>query len=216
MKAIHSVILVTLVVLISSCCHEKKEGSVKLTEVQKQWIPYKKGDTVNFSGQGGKTVNCKVTEDKQTWSHVDIFTESMCTDYFLFENRSIVLASVSDDLKITLRMSLNHDCEDENGNYDGFSRWDGSCSIRIGMNMVYRYGKDYLYCSLLHLDKDGFVSSDKIHESLEINNQIYHNVIETNQTIGNDQKSPVQLFYNKDYGILQIKVDNQNFLMLNR
>lgn len=219
MKTTHWIIWLSLAILVASCdiCREKEEGRVKFSKMQRQLVPYRKGEVLKFIDKEGQIKDFMVTEVQGDWSHQDIFSEIMCSDYVLFERKHIILASLTDDFKITLWMNMNSSDTDENGYYNGVLRWDESCSIHISIPLERIQENDYLYFAL-HSDKNGVVSTDKRHESLEINNHVYHDVIEKNKTIETTDNQPIfiQLFYVKNYGILQIKVDNENLLMLNR
>lgn len=213
MRKIHWVILLTVAALLSSCdiCREREEGRFKFSDAQNRLIPYKKGNLVNFIDENGKSMDFKVAENKRSWNHCYTLNEEICSDYLLFEEKTIVLASMPDNLKINVWMYLI--------NYNdifGNPIWDNTCSVNISMTLDHE-GEKYVYFKF-GADQDGTVSADNIHESLEINHHIYHDVFEMNQTMEDayHQQIPVQLFYNKDYGILLLKVDDKNFLMLNR
>lgn len=213
MKTIHSIILlIVLSVLATSCdiCRSRVVARVKFTEEQKQWVPYKKGAVIKFTDNNGQPIDFKVTENKKDWFEQDMEFESRCADYVLFEKRHTVLESSANDFKITFWMNLNTKFS---VNWDRL--WDGSCSIYVNMNLIPQW-KNYLDFEL-YATKEGVISSGKFHESLEINNHVYQDVIEISKTIEGtyNRQVPVQLFYAKDYGILQIKVDNENVLMLN-
>lgn len=213
MKAIHWIVMIALTILLSSCdtyCQRREEGRVKFSEAQQKLIPYQKGSVVSFTDKDGHLINFKVTDRKNWWIERDLSPEIFCSDYFRFEKEVIVLNSISDDSKITFWMDLNFDFSND---FDLI--WDGSCSIYIMMNLIPQ-SQSYLDFKL-YAAKDGVISSDKLHENIEINNHVYHDVIEISKTIEDihNQKIPVQLFYAKDYGIIQIKVDNENVVMLN-
>lgn len=212
MKRIHWIILLAWAVLLSSCniCRSRVVARVKFTEEQKQWVPYKKGAVIKFTDNNGQPIDFKVTENKKDWFEQDMEFESRCTDYVLFEKRHTVLESSANDFKITFWMNLNTKFS---VNWDRL--WDGSCSIYVNMNLIPQW-KNYLDFEL-YATKEGVISLGEFHESLEINNHVYQDVIEISKTIEDtyNRQVPVQLFYAKDYGILQIKVDNENVLMLN-
>lgn len=207
-------LMTTLTVLVGACniCGDRMEGRIKLTDAQKKSIPYKKGDVVSFIDRTEKVIDLTVTERKRYWYEMELYPGGMCSDYFRFEGESIVLAS--DDLKISMRLSLNSSDSDAEGNY-GVLRWDGSCTISASMQLVYSSWQEWLYLGMNVDDKGVF--SDTQHESLEINNHVYSNVIERIQEIkGSDGKQhSVQFFYNKTHGILQVNADGKNFLALN-
>lgn len=222
MKTIHWIIPIILSMLLSSCteehdlCRQREEGKIKFNEAQRQLVPYKKNAVVNFIDKNGKPVDFKVTENKRDWEHWYIFNEESCTDYFLAEEKYTVLSSISDDAEITLLMRFHESqWNAETDQYDGFLRWNGSCGLHIGMDLDYSGKKHYVTFNS-SINQNGDISSENFQESLEINNHIYHNVFERKENLSVDNRQiPVQLFYNKAYGILQIKVNNGNYLMLN-
>ncbi len=69
MKAINSIILIgfmgLVVVLLTSC--RREEHYVWLSDIDKQMIPYKLGDTVCFRDAIGDTITLIVKEDKIYW-----------------------------------------------------------------------------------------------------------------------------------------------------
>ena len=221
MKTIRYLIPVFFALLVSSCCRSREEGRSRFTEEQNRLIPYQKGTIVSFIDHNGEVVSFKTSERKTWWGgSMDLFSEG-CSDYIRFETGKAVLSSTYDDSKIELWMNLNADRGADGFFYDGELRWDGSCSIHIGMNLIYSDCTTYLDFNL-QADKDGAFFTDdpsvSFFEYHEINNYGYYDVIEKNQTATNPYggQIPVRLFYNKDYGILQIDVAEKNFLMLNR
>lgn len=217
MKTIHWLIPISLAILLSSCdsCRPRIEGKSQSTEAQKKLIPYKKKGLVKFTNKSGQIVDFKVTKNKTDLRLDAILEGGMCEDYWGEEFTRIILSSMSDDFEINLRRNVYRSHKDKSNP----KIWRGSCNINI-------YGfldnNTYLFKFVLSANEEGAFATDTtntvMHESLEINNHIYHDVIEQKRTIerANGKKIPTQLFYNKNYGILQIKVDNENFLMLNR
>lgn len=210
-------LMTSLTVLAGSCniCGDREEGRVTLTDTQKQLIPYKKGNVVSFTDRTGAIINLTATERERYWYEMELYPGGMCSDYFRFEGERIVLASNSDDFKIKLRISLNSSDFDDEGNY-GVLRWDGSCEISTLLNLVFPKWNAWVDICL-YADESGVFAGDILHESMEINNHVYNDVVEQVQEIkGSDGKQhAVRFFYNKTYGILQINVGSENFLTLN-
>lgn len=215
MKTIHWVILPALAMLLYSCdCSNKVKGRVGLTEAQKQLIPYKKGDIVKFTDQKGQTIDFNVTEQKTSWSLYDIYEGVMCTDYIHFEEKHATLTSTFDNQYIWIWLRKETSYEDINGNFDGRLRWDNSCFLEIRGSLPQWNNKQFVF--YIKADTAGNFTRD-VRDSIKINNHIYLNVVEENSQaeVAIGQKIPLHLFYNKDYGIIQIKVNNRNYLTLN-
>ncbi len=121
-------------------------------------------------------------------------------DYDLMQVKTAVLKSSSNDLEIEIKIFSN-DC----------ARQLNYTRLIVSINN----GRDFA----LRTDSDGNFLDDpfiSFYENMEINNDIYYNVVEQsyNEGIDGGLKSIIQLFYNKTYGILQINRGGNNFLTL--
>ncbi len=221
MKPLLSTLLIVLAMLTSSCgCLRREQARIGFTQAQKQFFPpYKKSSTYSFIDLSGQIVDFKVTKEKW-WSQDDLLDDAMCTDYASFEHELIELKSDSSAI-IRLWIELRRYETDENGNFDGILRWDGSCRIQLCTDIIFPHWKSYLSSVGINIDKEGFLLTNPyttFHESMEIDGQVYQDVVETREMVCTDdnKKVPTQIFYNKDYGLIQLNVDNKNYLTLKR
>ena len=168
-------------------------------------IPYEKGQPVSFIDSPGQTVTLTVTDDVTFWA-----SREDLEDFESIERRMVVLQS---ELGYYISLYIHGNYNATNGN-----------KISIGLSL-YSNGIFDLYC-----DKNGqFVISEHndykqyLYDSLEINGKIYYDVVD--RLVGKYRYLEngeyvsglsMQLFYNKTYGILQIKKDGKNFLMINQ
>lgn len=218
MKTLHLTLSLIFVMFITSCeCLHRERVRVGFTQVQKQFFPpYKKDTIYSFIDDHGQTIDFHATKEK--WWTQEVLEEGvMCSDYVSFEDEHIGLKSDSDEIHLWLR--VNRSETNENGNFDGILRWDGSCKIQISTYIIFPHWKSYL-SSEINIDKEGVILPNTytfLHESMEIDGHIYQNVIETRETVKDTTDTsqiPTQIFYNKDYGLIQIIVDGRNYLML--
>lgn len=170
--------------MFSSC--EKEKYTViehKLSNAEKQMIPYRKGDNISCVDIQEKVVSLNVTENKmdwwETWSsswdqehrwHDQVHTK--------YQYREVVLES-----KSALELIIS------NMVFDGF--------LNITL-YPYGYSQHFFY------DPEGnFTTNDSqhIYDSLQIDNHTYFDVAVNNG-----------FYYNKTYGVLQIKDKENNTL----
>lgn len=169
----------------------------ELSEAQSQLIPYEKGQVYQFINNEGESIELTVTESKTEPYEMSVGSGN---DYALMQVKTAVLKSSSNDLEIEIKIFSN-DC----------ARQLNYTRLIVSINN----GRDFA----LRTDSDGNFLDDpfiSFYENMEINNDIYYNVVEQsyNEGIDGGLKSIIQLFYNKTYGILQINRGGNNFLTL--
>ena len=190
MKTKQIIILTLLAILVSSCCWGVRDTYVALTEAQKQLIPYEKGQVISFINWNGQIADITVTENKVEWSPRMRDGSAFCSTYYKYEIKTVVLkweASNFFEIRLVLFGPLNF-------------------HINIGYGSQSRFS--------LPFDTEGVpfaTNSVSLLDSIEINGKVYYDIVVQKRTNG----TPWQLFYNTTYGILQIKMDGRNFLMLN-
>ena len=192
MKAKILIVLI-LPAILASC--DDKISRCNLTEAQKQLIPYEKEQVISFIDSAGLTVDLTVTESQVWWTSKERFGGAFYDSYITNEAKSVILESESNNLEVRLTIC--------NSGYSECSNYS-SLSISIDTNSI---NSSWFR---LNFDTEGNFSTDSyssIHDSLEINGKVYYNVVEIN-------KGSEQLFYNKTYGILQVRKDGENFLTL--
>ncbi len=213
MKKKHLILLIALISLFSSCtCLHREKARIQFTEAQKQLIPpYEQDSVVSFIDQNGNLIDFTVAEIEKWWHEMDIDYGAMCSDYAVFETERITLKSPSNDCELKVSIGLNTSDFDQNGK--NVLTWDGSCCIEI----VYS-SPDECWNVWMNADKSGVFSTNDhtfFYEDIELNNHVYHDVIETTHTCTKDtQEISIGLLYNKDYGIIQMKMFNKNILTL--
>jgi len=190
MKAKILIILI-LPAVLASC--RKEVGRYDLTEAQKQIIPYEKGQVISFINSEGKTDNVTVTENKLYWDEEIIDSGGFIDNCVMFfKTKKVTLKSEEGNLVIYLKLIANG--KDVSPGYV-------NCSFLIDIRPIGYFDLSNAF------DTEGNFLIGGIHDSLEINGKIYYNVIEKTQV-------PIQFFYNKTYGILQIKRNGENYLTL--
>ncbi len=176
-----------LAVLVSSCKHETLR--YELTEAARQSIPYELGQVVTFIDSAHQAIDVTVTADEVYWT---IPEDSELGRYSVtLESRIVRLQSEYDNLDIRMQIFAMNII-----NGDIYSK----LSIKINSN--------YFWAPLCFDNvEEQFVSYGGIqyfHDSLEINNKMYYDVIE----------DPSQLYYNRTHGILQIRKDEKSVLTI--
>ena len=202
-----------LAIFTSSSCKGEELYRNELTDAVKQVIPYKSGQTVSFINNEGQPLDLFVTKDELGWNK---YREGggAKVDYISYQRKTIELETKSKDFKIYVQLFANsHYSNETNTNgelrIETYVQWKHYLQSKIG------FYADY--------DAEGKMLSKSnkiIHESIEINKKIFHDVIELSGTYdgfdggGGQFASSTQLFYNKTYGILQINIGKENFLTL--
>lgn len=213
MKTIHCIILTIFALLLSSCCAPKEKARLQFTKAQKQLFPpYLQDSIYSFIDQQGNAIDLLVTQRNKWWNQEEAWDASYCpADYIRYESEIIELNSTSSDFSIQFQMSFYVSWAN-----DPWLTWDGDyCLFNIKTNIVYPTWKEAVNAGFEISNKGAYlVDSTSFHENTEINNHVYQDVVEMTGTVR--RKIPVQIFYNKDYGIIQIKVDNEIYLTLKR
>ena len=185
------VILLALLAVLASSCKGEEDYRLKLTEVDKQMIPYRLGQTVSFINSSGQVFDATVTEDKTDWW---VWDEGLSVD-----RRTVRLQSEFDNIDIEL--------------------WVNGCDRYVdSINFVRILVRDFSQFRLYYDSKEGgFLEQTPYEEeyfyfydSLEINNKVYYDVVEDKAFNG-----ATQIFYNKTYGILQVAKNEEIFLTRN-
>ena len=177
------VILLALLAVLASSCKGEEDYRLKLTEVDKQMIPYRLGQTVSFINSSGQVFDATVTEDKTDWW---VWDEGLSVD-----RRTVRLQSEFDNIDIELWV-------------DGYNRYVDSVNfVRI---FVRDFGQFWLYYDSKEgqfLDQNPYKKM-YFYDSLKINNKVYYDVVE--EKVFDDTR---QLLYNKTYGILQVNKNGE-------
>ena len=207
MRVINLIILILLAILFSSCIKDKYT-SFKLTKEDKLMIPYELGQTVNFIDSLGQSFALTVIEDTiKWWSERESY--ALYDEYLTWNERTVRLQSEHNDFEISLSVFANgiHHHGGHESNYIYIKTTDSSVSFALAYDKKWRfltYNPDWWH-------------SQYFHNSLIINNQIYYDVVEDNgyDRVKSIYDTSTQVFYNKAYGILQIR-DGVNILTINQ
>jgi hypothetical protein len=194
MKRINLTGLFLLSILVSSCDFWGKEiGRCDLTEAQQKLFPYEEGQVISFIDNTETSIDFTVTDSKFKWNQGRPADEAY--DYYTYRVKSVKLKSSQSNINFQLIVN-------------GFNCCDRDyCELEV-------YPCRFSFASSM----EGNFLNDTF-DSIEINNKVYYDVVEgIYHSISNFPSSPdvvTQLFYNKTYGILQIKRDGADYLTLN-
>ena len=185
MKKIYFILLLSWVILFSSC--EKGKYTViehKLSETEKNIIPYKKGNEISGTDVQGKTVILNVIENKLDWWK----TESQSWD----QDHGWHLSEITKHQYNEVILEAKHSAL-------GFNLYNRAPEGILTITFYpYGYRQQFFY------DSEGnFTTKDGqlVYDSLQIDNHTYFDVA------ANDG-----FYYNKTYGVLQIKDKENNTL----
>lgn len=162
-----------------------------LMAYQKQMIPYTKGQKVRFTDAQGRTVLFTTKDIITEWSQDgEAFTIIWLQEY------KVTLESESGEL-ISLQVGdFSYDYYALDNSYNRISLRLKDLRFSPPFDCE---GKFYTHA------EDG--SQWHAYDSLSINDRIYYNVVEENNKNG-------QLYYNKTYGILQVRQNGKDILTL--
>jgi len=193
------IILTLLAGLVSSCVGKDKR--CVFSEEQKKVIQYEKGKVISFIDETGLPVDAVVIKS-------EIFLSKEREGGFFGKNiilnhKKATLTIEAFDLDIELGFNCN-ECP--------YSESYG-CSLMISEQKYRSWSFGF------ELDAKGnflINNSTAFHNSLEINGKVYYDVVEGNRLLQTLDKPDInwQLFYNKEYGILQIKIDGKDYLTI--
>ncbi|MCL2073819.1 MAG: hypothetical protein FWH18_07860 [Marinilabiliaceae bacterium] len=162
---------------------------LELSKTQQQMIPYELGQTINFVDSVGKKFDVVVISDTTYWENPIVYHYN-CEIYR--EYREVTLRSDSENLEIALTIY-------------GEAKEIDNLSLIISIaqsDIVIKY-------FTLGYDKKGrfrnyesYFGSQNLYERFEINSHVYCEVLE-------NQFSFYVIYFNKTYGILQIKIKDE-------
>jgi len=193
------IILILIAVLVSSCWYWFDYSYTKacFSEADKQIIPYKLVQTVNFIDSLGQYFILTVTRDSLflVWEYDD----------YCFERKEVYLQSDHNNFLISLTLSANYD------------------------NIINIYIRQFNFNFRLFYNSEGMFytnteyNTQYYHESMEINNKIYYDVIEcigknifyANKPEQVQEYLSMRILYNKTYGILQLDEEDKTLFMIN-
>ncbi len=190
MKSLHTLLLAIIVAVMAVACDVAVER-IPIMEYQKQMIPYPKGQKVCFTDAEGNTTLYTTTDVTTEWGYDwEALIKVWLQEY------KVILQSKSGDL-ISLHVGSDP------YSYDGYALNHSSYNE---INLTLK-GLAFLLpfdCAGKFYSRDGIC---RVYDSLSINDRIYYDVVEENHKNG-------QLYYNKIYGILQLKQNGKDILTL--
>ena len=183
-------IILSLFSFILFSCWKREYTYYKITDTDINMIPYRLEQTVNFIDSLELPFVMTVKEDYITWV--------LYSDIVKGECRSVILQSKKNSLPIELLVGAS---ENE------FEKKYISIYINP-FGFWIRYDLDGQFVT----DTEG-ENKQYFHDSIEINNKIYYNVVEYikvedfgyNDEILSKDRLPMRLIYNKTEGILQLE-----------
>ncbi len=97
-------LLILTLFFVSSCCEESHEAArYLLTDKEKSFIPYDKGDSVKFIHSGGNEIGFEVVNE---YTYLDMtHTEHCGENYVSYEYKVAELFSVAPYLNLTLKVT---------------------------------------------------------------------------------------------------------------
>ena len=204
-KDMKTKILFTIIILsalVSSCVRGKEVGRCDLSEAQINVIPYKKGQVISFIDSLGQIIDLTVTKYELAWGKTEYGGSGFHEDYIKTREATVTL-ELEPNYLINFRLSP-YACVNNKGDY---------CMLSI---YLFQFGSQFNF--FFDIEGNFLFVTTRYYDSLEINGKVYYDVKETYHNRNDYATSPpyktMQLFYNKEYGILQILKDGENFLTL--
>ncbi len=203
MNKIFLILLISI--LISSCRHKSIETArYELSEKELSLLPYQYGDSINFIHSNGYSFYFVVTEDILEWKKEYEFCEWFGTcRYSSYQVKSLVLKS--NYPRMNLDISIG-----------GTDEYYLLQTLNIDLN--YDYNIQFPYDSLTNFICDSSTATI-YYDSLLLNNKMYHNVYSGNidrQRFINDSSIIVpQTMFINNFGIIQIKMSNNETYTIN-
>ena len=211
MKTKKIILLAFIAILSAPSKGEEMKKYLNFTEAQKQLIPYENGQVMRFMDSVGQAVDITVNKSEQPWFRGDFEGEDN-GEYAKYRWKSATLKSGSDNFEIDMFINPKYDHLSED-----YSGW---------FSIAIKPRDADIWWHFFYSDKEGNLTSDHpfyiiaTHKNLEINGKVYYDVVEQKYAGavfydgGGHSDVDYRLFYNKTYGILQIKRDDKNILTL--
>jgi len=192
----------------SSCCDDPKIlGKYALADTTLNVVPYKKGQEIKFKHSNGYEFKFTVSDRVSTWrkSNDDEVGFHSC-DYYLYEDNVTSLSSSYPKLEIKFSLTAQ----------DTTDHYIKPLSITIGKNNQTMI--DYHRWQLL---PSGYFNRILFYDTLRVNQKLYRKVFQSevwNYYTDIDTANLVtikSILYNKEFGLLQIKMSNQETYTIN-
>lgn len=198
--------LISFLIILSAfptCCNDNSVEieKVALSNEQVKLIPYSLNQKINFRHSNGFIFDFLVSEDYYDWISDSYCDECCGGEYTSYQKRVVSLKSEYPEFNISLSL-------DNQYYFDVNERF-----IDLRVN---RYQSNIRYDSNFEFICDNITCFNEV----IINDKTYFNVIETeleNYYSSNNSITlyPKTILYNKDFGIIQIKMSNNETFSLN-
>ncbi|MCL7755146.1 hypothetical protein [Polaribacter sp. Z022] len=198
-------LIIYLIILSAfpTCCNDEavETEKISLSESEIKLIPYSINQSINFKHSNGFIFNFIVTQDTYNWNSDNYCDECCGGEYTSYQERLVSLESEYPEFNISL--SLN--------NLPYFENEEKIMDININ-----RYNSKLKYD-----DNSKLICENAIcHNEIVVNDKTYYNVIESELENNYDTSSSINLFpqiilYNNNFGIIQIKMSNNETYSIN-
>lgn len=170
---------IIVLLLLSSCCKDGVEiNRYLLSNAEEQFVPYNNDETIAFIHSNGFEFDVAVSNRNTKLERTE--TEHCGDSYLTYESLTVELHSITPELNIKLKMVPN-----EYG-YDG--------RMTVSINRSY-----------FNLN----IASEPDIDTLTINGKTYNNIYLGESFVTDSLPIlPREVFYNKEYGIIQIGMTN--------
>lgn len=198
--------LITYLIILSAfptCCRDEavETKKISLSESEIKLIPYSINQSINFKHSNGFIFNFIVTQDTYNWNSDNYCDECCGGEYTSYQERLVSLESEYPEFNISLSLNSLSYFENEEKIMD------------ININ---RYNSKLKYNDNSKLICENIIC----HNEIVINDKTYYNVIESELKNNYDTNSSINLFpqiilYNNNFGIIQIKMSNNETYSIN-
>ena len=209
LRSISLVFSLIILVLFSSCDKSIETGRVYLTDFEKGFAPYSKGQKVGFVHSNGYNFDFTVTQVDYSFGRAFEVPRTLFDfsggNYIAYQTKSVTMVSTYPKLKIQIELGELTTIKDSTINDVLKNTYTDSIkTLRINLNNY--------YTGIKYNKVGAFDSNDRkksIHDSIIVGTKKYFNVIELEFDYISDSidTSPKAILCNST-GVLQIKLCN--------
>lgn len=194
---------------LSSCCNEDpvETARYELKDQELVMIPYQQGESIPFKHSNGLEFNFYVAESKVEWMEYHEFCEWFCCPSYYFSYQTKTAQLESEYPRLSIRLSV------------GGTQYGDYSPMQLAVNLNYSHLAAIQYDSTYQFVADTIYRAI-IHESILVNNAVFEDVIEKYfDYYGSVPDStilmPKSILYNKQVGLIQIKMTNDESYTIN-
>lgn len=188
-------LLVVCAVLFSACV--KSVDHYYLSDTIKLCVSYQLGDTERFADGTGETMTLKVESIKDDWRCLsDGSLLGSTTAYFQCRNMQLLSEDGSDGINVTIHEWLYWGFDQRSPRID-FQLLPSGKMVTVGFDLSGNFTQT--------------VWSDRmeVYDSTQIGGQMYYDVAEAMKCTDRYQTDTLKFYYNKPYGVLQVKENDK-------